>query len=351
MNTLLASLAGQSFWGNTPKDIGMALLIFVAIMFGLRLVMNVITRTMSRYSSRTKTHVDDVLISLVQHISFGAYLVTALFLSSKFLVLPDIVQRTLFIALWIVLLFEGIRIIERFLICIIQYKWFRHQEGDAEGMMSIFALLARITLWTTGLLLLFSNIGINVTSLIASLGIGGIAIALALQNILGDLFSSFSLYFDQPFRVGDFVIVGDHKGTVKKIGLKTTRIQALQGEEIVIPNQELTTTRVRNFKRMEQRRVEFSFGITYETPQATVAAVPDLIKKVLTAEKDVQVERVHFKSFGESSLDFEVAYFVHSSDYIRYMDCQQNINLGIMRAFEDAKIAFAYPTRTVYLQK
>jgi len=186
--------------------------------------------------------------------------------------------------------------------------------------------------------------------LVAGLGIGGIAIALAVQNILGDLFSSFALYFDKPFRPGDFIVTGQHMGVVKQIGLKTTRIQALEGEEVVISNLELTSARIQNYKRMNERRVEFSLNVRYDTPAATMRALPGVIREIIESQPDVRFGRAHFAAFAESSLTVVVVYTVLKADYDAYMDIQQEINLRLLEALRDSGIAFAFPTRTVQVQ-
>src|SRR5690606_319662 len=188
------------------------------------------------------------------------------------------------------------------------------------------------------------------TALIASLGVGGIAVALAAQNILGDLFSSLSIMFDKPFVVGDFIIVGEELGTVEKIGLKTTRVRSLHGEQLIFSNTDLLNSRIRNFKRMYQRRIVFSIGITYEPPYEKLKEVASMLRAIVQAHDLVRFDRAHFKGFGDSSLDFEVVYWVLDSDFNKYMDIQQAINLEIFRRFEEQGIAFAYPVRTVHLR-
>ncbi len=213
------------------------------------------------------------------------------------------------------------------------------------------ALIAKLILWTTGFLLVLSNLGVNISALIASLGIGGIAIALAVQNVLGDIFSSFSIYLDKPFEIGDYIIVGDHSGTVKKIGLKSTRIEALQGEEIVISNNELTTTRIQNFKTMKKRRIAFQIGLTYDTSSTKLKKVPKLIESIIEKTKNAEFSRAHFHEFGDFALKYEIVYYIHSGEYQDYMDAQEAINLEIHKAFEKEKIDMAFPTQTLHLEK
>lgn len=192
--------------------------------------------------------------------------------------------------------------------------------------------------------------GVEVTSLITGLGIGGVAVALALQNILGDLFASLSISLDRPFAIGDFIIVDDYLGAVEHIGLKTTRIRSLGGEQLVFSNADLLKSRIRNYKRMEQRRVPFTVGVTYQTPPSKLRKIPDIFKKQLEQFDDVHFDRAHFKAYGAYSLDFEFVYYVHTSDYNRYMDIQQAINLGLYEEFEKSGIEFAYPTRTLFVE-
>lgn len=229
----------------------------------------------------------------------------------------------------------------------------KRKDGSENNIeiIKLLSVIAKILLWVVAVLLILSNLGYDVTSLIAGLGIGGIAAALALQNILGDIFSSFSIYFDKPFKQGDVITVGDYTGTVKKIGIKSTRIQTLQGEELIAPNSELTKTNVRNFGLMKRRRVIFNISVAYNTPAEKLKRIPEMIKKIVAAQAETEVDRVHFKAFGDSSLIYEIVYYVESGEYGKYMDIQQAINLAIVNKFEEEKIEIAYPTRTVYVKK
>jgi small-conductance mechanosensitive channel len=215
-------------------------------------------------------------------------------------------------------------------------------------MAGAATLLAKIVLWVLGIIFVLSNIGIEVTSLIAGLGIGGIAIAFALQGVLSDLFASFSLYLDRPFRIGDFIVIGNDAGTVEKIGIKTTRIRTLQGEELVVSNTELTTTRVQNFKKMEERRIVMKFGITYETPQDKIELVDPTVEAIFAEIDGARLDRVHFESFGDFALIFELVYHVENSSYDEFMDIQETFNMALLRKFAELGIEFAYPTQLVY---
>lgn len=217
--------------------------------------------------------------------------------------------------------------------------------------LKLIGKILKAVIWLAAGLFALSNMGVDITSAVAGLGIGGIAVALALQNILGDLFSSFAIYIDKPFVVGDFIVVGDKMGTVEKVGIKTTRIRALQGEEIVFTNKELTSAQVQNFKKMSERRIVFHFGVTYETCNDKLRKIPTIIKEITEDLELVELSRVHFQNFGDFSLNYEVVYLVNSALYDDYMDVQQEINLRLKERFEKENINFAYPTSNIILQK
>jgi small-conductance mechanosensitive channel len=234
--------------------------------------------------------------------------------------------------------------------------WFEHKRrrshvGDraALGSLGIIGFIVNGAIWAFVVLLTLDNLGIDITALVAGLGIGGIAVALAVQNIFGDLFASLSITLDRPFVVGDFLIVGDVLGTVETIGIKSTRLRSLSGEQIVMPNADLLGSRVRNYGRMLERRVVFATSVTYETPLEKLERIPKLIREIIEAQADARFDRSHFAKHGAASLDFETVYYVLSPDYNRYMDLQQAINLRLHRQFASLGIEFAYPTQKLFL--
>ncbi len=224
---------------------------------------------------------------------------------------------------------------------------------DAAAVTTVQAMgfIARLVVYSLAFLLAVDNLGYEVTTLLAGLGIGGIAVALALQNILGDLFASLSIVLDKPFVVGDFLIVGDLLGTVEYIGLKTTRLRSLSGEQLVFSNSDLLNSRIRNFKRMFERRVVFDFSVVYQTPYDKIKEIPVVVQAIVESQEDARFDRAHFKEYGDSGLIFEVVFFVLVPDFNTYMDIQEQINLAIFREFEDREISFAYPTRTVHMEQ
>jgi small-conductance mechanosensitive channel len=218
---------------------------------------------------------------------------------------------------------------------------------SAFGLMGFFG---RVAIWAVALLLTLQNLGINVTALVATFGVGGIAIAFALQNILGDVFCSIAILLDKPFVVGDFIIVGDLMGSVEHIGIKTTRLRSLGGEQIVFSNADLLASRIRNYKRMYERRVLYTFGIVYETPLESIEAVPGIVREIIESIEDTRFDRAHFKTYGDFALMYEVVYYVLDPDYNRYMDIQEEINMRTFRAFKERGIQFAYPTRELIIR-
>jgi len=366
MNTLIETLSDSlpamvytiPYYGEIDFSSWMLVLVlFLGTTFIFWLVRTVILVRLRALSEKTSTDVDDVFVKAVGSIRAWVYILLSLYISLMPLTLPQTFEKvltaaTLFVVVW--------QIIE-FAVCFVDYgaKRFLEKDEDGDGVIdpnaatasSMVTLLSRIVLWAFGGIFVLSNLGIEITSLVAGLGIGGIAVAFALQGILSDLFSSFSIYFDKPFRIGDFIVIGDDMGTVERIGIKTTRIRTLQGEELVVSNAELTTARVQNYKKMQKRRIVFQFGITYETPREKVKQVAEIVKKIVTDIPDVDLDRVHFASYGDSALIFEVVYFVDSGDYNLYMDRQQDINVTLLDTMAHEGIEFAYPTQTLYLKK
>jgi small-conductance mechanosensitive channel len=227
----------------------------------------------------------------------------------------------------------------------------RRLEHDAASATLFGALnfILRLVLWVLITLLALANLGVNVTALVAGLGIGGIAVALALQNILGDVLASLSIAADKPFVLGDTIQVDNFVGTVEDVGLKTTRLRSLSGEQLIFANSDLLKSRIRNHKRMTARRVVVAFGIDYKTPADQVEKVPELVRAVVEAQPAARLDRAHFKGFGSLSLDFEAVYFLSDPDYNLYMDSQQSILLGLMRALEREGIRLAQPDRALWI--
>lgn len=348
-------------WGNTWQGYAEAVFVFAGLWILFWILQKFILFWLEKFTKQTRTDVDDALIRIVRSIKPPVFFVLAVYLAIQTLVFSDAANRWVNAAGLAVVVYQAIVVLQILMDYLLRRK-LKQKAPEAEGetdqdrrnlesALSVMSKIGKVVLWSVGFLFILSNVGVNVSSLIASLGIGGIAVALAAQNILGDLFSSLAIYFDKPFTVGDFIIVGDTMGTVKHIGIKTTRIKSLSGEEIVLPNQELTSARIQNYKRMEERRIAFNVGVTYQTSSDKIAAIPGMIEEIVKDVENVRFDRCHFKSFGDSALIFETVYHVTDSDYAIYMDAQQSINMAIKGRFEAENIDIAYPTQTVYVQK
>jgi small-conductance mechanosensitive channel len=278
-------------------------------------------------------------------------LVLAIYAGTFFVALPPAVGRAITSALVIALFLQGALWASHVVVGWV--AWYAASKAEQNraiaNALQLIQLFARVVVWSIALLLILNNLGFDVTALVAGLGIGGIAVALAAQNILGDLFASLAIVLDQPFVVGDFVVLGDKTGTIERIGIKTTRIRSLSGEQVIVSNADLLASRIHNFKRMAERRVVFTIGVTYETPADKVEKLPGMLRAIVEAQERVRLDRAHFARYGDFALVYEVVYWVLSPDYGVYMDTQQRINLAIFRQLQDEGIAFAYPTQTIYL--
>lgn len=278
----------------------------------------------------------------------------AMYIALQFVVLPPTLTTLVNAVLIVVLGWYVIRTVQAF----VEYGFDRFisrkrttTENFDPTVVLLFKTLTQITIWILVALLVLQNLGVQITALIGGLGIGGIAIAFAVQNILGDIFSSVSIYFDKPFTIGDFIVVGNDMGTVSHIGVKSTRLKTLQGEELVIPNRTLTESKIHNYKKLQRRRVVFQIGVTYETPRSKLEKIPSLVEKIITDLEDVSFDRAHLKNFGDSSLNYEIVYFLEKGEFNFYMDVQQDINLHLIEQFQKEKIEFAYPVRRIIQEK
>ena len=330
----------------------LAVAIVAFVWFVLRVVMRLLVRRLRTFAAKTPGRFDDLIVELLAKTKLLFILVVSFYAGSLLLVLPDAADLTLRIAFILALLFQAGYWGNAFVAFWIGRSVSRKLEEDASTATSMAALgfVAKLAIWTVVLLIALDNMGMDITALITGLGIGGIAIALAVQNILGDLFASLSIIVDKPFVIGDFIVVGDLKGSVERIGLKTTRVRSLFGEQIIFSNSDLLSSRVRNYKQMYERRIAFSLGVTYQTPPDALEGIPETVRRIIEDQPDVRFDRCHFKSFGDFALDFEAVYYVLVPDYNVYMDRQQAINLRVMRTFEEQGIEFAYPTQTLFIE-
>ena len=338
------------YYDNTIQQY---LIAFGIIFLGLLIVKvfrrSILTR-IEKLTTKTKTNIDNYLVHNFDKFGIPAIYLLIVYFGLNYLILPERIENILKVALIFALTILGIRLFSSVVQSVLK-AYLRRQKGGEERVKQLAGLMLLINLmiWMVGLLFLFSNLGFDVSAVIAGMGIGGIAIALAAQNILGDLFNYFVIIFDRPFEIGDFLIIDDKLGNVEHIGIKTTRIRSLSGEQLVFSNGDLTTSRIRNYKRMFRRRIVFNVGVTYQTPLDKLKQIPEIIKSIVESLEDVTFDRSHFASFDDSSLRFETVYFVEVADFNIYMDRQQEINFRIYSEFEALGVEIAYPTRTLFL--
>lgn len=352
ISNIFSYILDFSLYGNSGLNYLRALGVLLAFYIILRIVRKVLIVRLQSLSKHSKTKLDDIVVDAITDIKTFSYFVISLFISSLFLQLSPNISKGAKAIFLLVLIYEGIRIIQKivdyFIFKALQKNTKSDDISQAKSTAKTLNIFVSIVLWTLGFLMLLSNIGINITSLIAGLGIGGIAVALALQNILSDVFSSFSILIDKPFQVGDFIIVGSDMGVVQKIGIKTTRLKTLDGQMLIISNQELTTARVQNYYNIKRRRALFTLGVVYESSRQMLESIPVIIADIAKNTPKVELDRCHFKSYGDFSLNFEVSLYIDEPAYNDYMDVLQIINLEIFSRFKEQGIEFAYPTQVEY---
>ncbi len=343
----------QTYFQNRIIDYIIAIAIFILLVISIKIIKSILLKLLNNWAKKTTTIINDKFVKAFEEkikpflnlIYFGAF-----YISIKRLTMDSQIERFFNIFVVILVTFFGIRFLLSITIYWLETYWVKKEKDQAKkqvlrGMITVI----RVIVWSIVLIILLDNFGIKISALVAGLGIGGIAIALAAQSILGDLFSCFIIFFDRPFVIGDFIVLGEFKGTVDHIGLKTTRLISLGGEQLIFSNTDLTNSRIRNYKRMERRRAAFQFGVIYQTTLVQLKKIPQIVEEIITQIPETTFDRAHFSSYGDFSLNFEVVYYVEASDYKKYMNIQQEINFKIKEAFEKEGIEFAYPTQTVFL--
>lgn len=340
------------YWNNTIQEYLIAVGIFTVIITVLRIFRNIILKRLKKLAAETETTLDDFLVGAVEKAVMPLLNYGAFYFAATHLHLSGRAEKILYNVSVVLITFFAIRLILATIRHALELQILKGENGQAKlGQLKGMMVIISGVVWILGFVFLLDNFGYDITAIITGLGIGGIAIALAAQNILGDLFNYFVIFFDRPFEVGDFIVVDEKRGTVEQIGIKTTRIRSFTGEELIFSNSYLTNSRIHNFKRMEKRRAMFMIGVTYQTPAEKLKEIPEIIKEIIDVQEDATFDRSHFHQFGDFSLNFETVYFVTGTDYAKYMNIQQAINLKIYEEFQKREIEFAYPTQTLFLEK
>lgn len=346
----VAALGELRVWGQPLAAwltaVAAALLAWALMSFALRLV----RARLDRMAAHTRTQADDVLAEVLAGTQRGLIALAALLFGLGLLELPDRWTARLSQAWFAALAVQGALWTDRLVRTVLRRHEQRHRattNAPVSAAATLLAWGARTLLWTVLLLAVLSNLGVNITAFIASLGVGGIAVALAAQNILGDLFASLSIALDKPFEVGDFIVQGEVAGTVEHVGVKSTRIRALGGEQTVVSNTELLKKVIGNHKRLAERRVVMGFGLATGTPPDALAAVPALVQEIVARHPKLRFDRAHLAKLGPSSFDFEVVWIVRDPDFNLHMDEQQRVLLELLRALAARGVALASPVVTL----
>jgi small-conductance mechanosensitive channel len=327
----MRSMLDQVYFNNTVSDYLITLSIIVAGTLALRIIRNVLLKKLRIWSEKTVTAIDDVIVHSLERFGVSALQFAVICWAIAYLNLSVKADRVIHVVSAVVITYFILRLLSSVILMLLQNRIRRQNRGeDKIKQLGGLMLLINIVIWLAGIVFLLDNLQYNVTTIITGLGIGGIAIALAAQNILGDLFNYFVIFFDRPFEAGDFITVDDKSGTVEYVGIKTTRVRSLSGEQIVIGNSNLTGSRIHNFKRLVNRRTVFTINIDYRTKPEKLRKIPSIIRGVIERQKPVLFDRSHFAAFGDWSLKYETVYFVLDPDYNKFMSIQQNINLEIV---------------------
>jgi small-conductance mechanosensitive channel len=351
----LAKFLDQIYFSNTIRDYLIAVGIFLATIAVSWLIKKFVLRQIKKISEKTETKLDDLLFKLVNSVGSIFYFVLGVNLAIQSLNISEIISRGINTATLIILIFYLVGRVQEIISYIINAVLTNQQEKGGKqfdaSLANFLSLASNIALWLIALLIILQNLNINVTALVGGLGITGIAVAFALQNVLGDIIASISIYFDRPFKVGDFIIIGQDMGTVEKIGIKSTRIKSVSGELLVVSNKELSEIRIQNHTKLKRRRREFILGITYETSNEKLRQIPDIVKNIVESIDICEFERTVFEDFADFSLNYKISYHVKSKDMNVFMEINQKINLEIKEQFEKLGIDFAYPTTLMLTKK
>ena len=349
---MVSDILSMSFLHNRVLDYLIFLTSFIVSVLIIKTIKKIIILRLKAWADRTSTTIDDFITSIFEKKLIPLLYFVALYFSLNSLTITNTLQKTVNISVAIILTYFGLRFVVSLINYSLESYWIKKEidKSRQQSLKGIITIL-KVVVWGVGITFLLDNLGFEISTVVAGLGIGGIAVALGAQAILGDLFSYFVIFFDRPFEIGDFIIVDDLMGTIEHVGIKTTRVCSLGGEQLVFSNTDLTNSRIRNYKRMQKRRVVFKLGVTYQTTLDQLKEIPGIIKNVIENIEDAACDRSHFRTYGDFSLDFETVYYVLSGDFGKYMDIQQGINFAIKAEFDKRGIEFAYPTQTLFIEK
>lgn len=339
--------------GNTPEAYGIALIAFGAALAILYIVKNIGIARLKILAEKTETDLDDLVVALIEKFRWFEYQLIAFYVATRYLQRAPVFDRVLKLLLLLVFTYRGITIVQGLLSYWINKVAAQRQlSGTARtSVVNSTQVIMRAIVWVAAVLFVLDNLGINITAVLTGLGIGGVAVALAAQAILGDLFNFFVILLDKPFNIGDFVVSDEISGNIEHIGLKSTRIRSISGEMVVISNSNLLGSRIRNYKDLVKRRVVFKTGVVYETRPELLRKIPSMIRKAVQSVPKSEFDRCNLFNCGDFSLDFETVYYLTEPDYKGYMDAHEKVLLAVIEGFAAAGAEMAYPTQTLLVKK
>lgn len=349
---IIEGILKTELYNNTVQDYLISIIFMIIIFLGLALIAYVFKKILKKIDEKNP---EKQLFSLkiIESLTWPLFLVIGLSIATVSLERTETLSKIFKYILFSVIVIYATKIVVK----IINYSYkkitekIKDDETKDPAVIEIYAKLLSIAAWIVAIITILAFFNVNLATIFAGLGVASIVLAFALQNVLSDIFASISIYFDKPFSKGDLISTGTDTGYVQKIGIKSTRIKTLNGEELIVSNKELTETRVRNFKNMEKRRVGLNIGVQYDTPLEKLQKIPKIIEKILNKTENADLSRAHLKTFQDSNIEFEAVYFMKNKDFSLYMDTQQKVNLEIIKAFRKEKIEFAFPTRTLHIQE
>ena len=341
------------FFGNTPEAYGYAVLTFGVALALLYLVKNIGIARLKALAETTETDLDDMAVALIEKFRWFEYQLAAFYIATRYLERGPVFDKTVKVFVLVIFTYRAITIVYDLLSYWLNKIAAQRQLSVAAraSVVNSTQVIMRAVIWVAAVLFVLANMGINISAVLAGLGIGGVAVALAAQAILGDLFNFFVILLDKPFNVGDFLVAGETAGTVEHIGLKSIRIRSVSGEIIIVSNTKLLGMELKNYKHMQRRRVVFKTTVVYQTPIAKLKLVPAMLKEILTGLEKTTFDRANLSNLGDSSIDYETVYYVESPDYNFYMNTHEKVLQAVIEKFGKAGIEFAYPTQTVFINK
>ncbi|MBI5201419.1 MAG: mechanosensitive ion channel family protein [Elusimicrobia bacterium] len=341
-------LLETGYFGYTLRTHLSALSVFLGFLLGFRLARGLVLERLRALAAKTTTKIDDLIVELLDMVRTPEQYLVAFWLATRPYAFPDWLEKGFRAVVVIAVTFRAVTMLQRALAFGLTAATDDTAPGGAQTRRTV-TLLANATVWIVAVLFVLSNLGFDITSMIAGLGIGGIAVALAAQAVLGDLFSAVAIWLDRPFELGDAISFDGFSGSVEDIGIKTTRVRAASGELLVVPNASLTSTKIQNFKRMAERRVVLPLQVSYKTPLETLARLPGLVEAIVKKDDRLRFDRAHVDKLSESSIDLEVVYWVRTDDYGVHMAAKERLLLAVLKALEQERVEIPYPHRAVIM--